>query len=129
MKAIKLTTAIDHDIKRVIKKVTIIEAPKNESENLDFFYKEIGCNMIDAVSFDAGQFIVDDEGLITPNHPVFEYNLGNDYYKVPLAGNIVAYKEVDNLGRTVWFEDDDVDGIMAVIDIMENAELKGVTRG
>ncbi len=59
---------------------------------------------------------------------MFEYDLGNGY-NIPLVGNIVAYKEVDNLGRTVWFNDaTDMNKMMDVIDILEAGVLLGATK-
>lgn len=126
-KAILFETEVNEKLKRITRKVTVIDAPAKEKEHLDFFYEKIGCELIDAVSFDAGELIVDDEGYYKANNPVFEYDLGNGY-NVPLVGNIVAYKEVDNLGRTVWFDEKtDVDAMIAVIDILENGVLLGAT--
>lgn len=127
-KAILFETELNKELKRITRKVTVIDAPAKEKEHLDFFYEKIGCKLIDTVSFDAGQFRVDDDGYFKANNPVFEYDLGNGY-NIPLVGNIVAYKEVDNLGRTVWFNDaTDMNKMMDVIDILEAGVLLGATK-
>ena len=111
----------------VIPKVEVIEAPTKESEELDFFYKQIDCHMIDVVRLDGADLWVDDEGLLKSENIVGEYTT-SDGKKLQLAGNIIASRGADNMGKTLWFEDDDVDGIMKVIDLFKSVTLLGAVR-
>ena len=126
-RAVVFKTWVDKEAKRVKRSVEVVMAPVKESEQLDFFYEKIECKMIDAVWAEEVQLIVDDEGLFKSKNPVFEYTFANGQ-KVQLAGNIVAYKEVDSKGATVWFDADDVEGINTAIDIFEGGELLGVAK-
>ena len=112
--------------KTVTKKVSTIDAPEKEGDNLDFYYNHLNCHTIDVVYTDEGDFFVDDNGLLTSDNPVFDYGNG-----VVIAGNILVTKGVDSEGRTLFFDpsvDADFDKMMAIIDKLEKAELKGVTR-
>ena len=127
-KAIKVSYEIDEENFRIKPKIEVIDAPEKEVDNLDFFYKNVDCHMLDAVYFEGFDLWVDDEGLITSGKVVCEYTF--DTHTVPLAGDIVASKSADNLGRTVWFdENEDLDLMMSIIAMFEKAELKGVTNG
>jgi len=127
MKAIKIShTVVEGN--RVIPKIEVIDAPKTEDSNLEFFYKNIECDTIDVAYFENFDLWVDDNGLITEGKIVCEYTY--DGYTVPLAGNIIASKTADNEGRTVWFDDSvmkDINLMMEIIDMFEKAELKGCT--
>lgn len=119
---------IDHEEKCVFSKVIGIEPPKEEKDNLEFFYKAIECDMIDIVYAEGFDMVVDDEGLLKSNNVVNEYTLPNGS-KVVLAGNIVFTKPCDNEGRTVWFdEDEDLELIVSIQDMIKASELKGVTK-
>jgi len=127
MKAIKVSYLVV-DGNKVIPKIEVIDAPKTEADNLEFFYKNIECDTIDVAYFEDFDLWVDDNGLITAGKVVCEYTY--DGYTVPLAGSIVVSKSADNLGRTVWFDDSemkDINLMMKIIDMFEKAELKGCT--
>jgi len=127
MKAIVVKYEIDNDVMRVKRNIKVIDAPEKETDNLDFFYKNIGCRMIDAVYFDGFDIFVDDEGLLTSGNVVSEYDYKGQ--TAPLAGNLVFTKGADNLGKTVWFDEiEDIKLIMSIIEMVERAELRGVTR-
>ncbi len=113
--------------KTVTKKVSVIDAPEKESDNLDFYYNHLNCHTIDVVYTDEGDYFVDDNGLFAQNNPVFDYGNG-----VVIAGSILATNGVDSKGRTLFFDpsiDADFDKMMVIIDKLEKAELKGVTNG
>ena len=116
-KAIVMTTRVD--LNRVHRNVEVVDAPNGD--NLEFFYKHIGCHIVDVAYSPCGDMFVDDEGLLKSDIPVFTYQEGLD-----LAGNIVVTAGVDDGGKTLWF--DDVDKINEVIDYLEQGDLRGVTR-
>ena len=117
---------VDEEAKRVKRSVEVVLAPTKEKEELDFFYKKIECTMIEAVFAEDMQLIIDEEGMYKQKNPVFKYTFKNGQ-EAQLAGNMVAYKSVDNLGRSVWFDAEDVEAISDVIDMFEAGVLLGVT--
>ena len=103
--------------------VTFVEAPKDEKDNLDFFYKHIDCDTMDGVYFDGYDFFVDDNGLLKSGNVVCEYN------GVPLAGNIVVTAGCDSVGKTLWFDSvRDAKRVLVIKDLLETADFMGVVR-
>ena len=118
-KAIIGTWIVDHVNKRATQDIKIVDAPTKN--NLQFFYDQIGCKMIDVVSFEHFDAYVNDEGLLESGNIVAEYN------GIPLAGNLVITKGIDTQGNTVWFDEHDHKEMMAVTMVLERALLKGIT--
>lgn len=125
MKAVRVKYELDgFKVKRDIK---VIDAPTDG--NIQFYYDNIECTHFDVARFDGFDVYVDDNGLITSGNVVCEYTQGE--FKVPLAGNLVFTKGVDAEGETTFFDNEDiadVDMIIEIIDMVESAELMGVTR-
>lgn len=89
----------------------IVKCGENESidEGLSFYYKQLGCNSIDIVEFNEElDLIVDDEGLLVSNNPVFE--IPSKLYKdnLHIAGSFLIGKRLNIRGggsETVGFSD------------------------
>ena len=129
-KAILLEWTIDEDTKSVSKRIRGLTPPKLEKNNLNFFYNEIGCEMIDVVRFDGFDIFVDDEGLLKKGNVVAEITWGE--FKVPLAGNLLITKGADDNGKTLWFDNDelvDLTLMEKIVDMLDGCEFKGVTNG
>ena len=115
-----------------------VDFSSDDTTMLDFFYKNIGCDCIDIVSF-GGLYnpkgfsvTVDDEGLLKSGNVVLKYTLpiDNDNHVLELSGTIL-------IGKCDYVEGRDEDGLneVGLSDeeikyIKENLqiELKGVTR-
>lgn len=129
-KALILRWLVNEETKTIIASISLTDAPDAEKDNLKFFYDKIECQMIDVVRFDGFDAFCDDEGLLTSGNAVIEYSHGD--FKVPIAGNLVFTNGVDNMGRTLWFDDRNPDDMvtMSIIHMMiEEAEVKGVSCG
>jgi len=101
--------------------IVVIEAPTDEKENLDFFYKHIDCNIMDGVYFDGFDVFCDDEGLFRTDNVVCEYN------GAELAGNLVITAGCDSIGKTLWFDDvRDAKKILEIKAMLENAPFIGL---
>lgn len=118
MKAIKVSYKAEY----MTRSVEVVDAPIKD--NLDFFYKNIGCDMIDCVYFDGFDVWVDDEGLLKSDNLVFEYT--HKGFSVPLAGNLVITKGVDSQGATLFFEDDE--DLSEIFEMLNTMEFKGTTK-
>ncbi|RKJ50410.1 hypothetical protein D7X33_32650 [Butyricicoccus sp. 1XD8-22] len=80
---------VDFEKKMYVQQV--INAPEKE-QDLDFYYKNLGCEMIDIVNYSREiAIVVDDEGLLKSNNPVFEVIDANGN-KLHLAGNLLFAK-------------------------------------
>ena len=105
----------------------LIDAPIDEKDNLDFLYKNIGCQMIDVVYFDKFEIFVDDEGLLKSGNCVYEYSSGG--FTVALAGSLIIAKGVDDEGRTLWFDEkEDIEALEETVNMLKSAEWKGMTK-
>lgn len=127
MKAITVKWKINHDNKTIEQDIKIIDAPSKEEDDLDFFYREIGCRTIDVVQFNGLDIFVDDEGLLVSGNVVIEY-YDNGEPIVILAGNLVITNGIDTIGRTVWFSDDDHKTMMNIVKRLESFVVKGITK-
>ena len=82
----------------------VIDFPTGSGSNLDFYYKQIGCDCIDIVHTYAleelgvrgsvGEFcmVIDDEGLLKDNpvlNPIASLLYGCDLHGQPIAGNVL----------------------------------------
>ena len=115
---------INHDEMSVSSRTFTMEVPK--SEELVLYYTMIGCRMIDFVFCNGFDIICNDEGLLESGNVVARYTLP-DGQTVELAGDLVFAKGVDDEGNTVFFDEDD-DMLIAIEDMVRNAEILGVTK-
>jgi hypothetical protein len=84
-----LTVGFNFDRKRIETK--IVEFEQNKS-NLKDYYRIIDCDCIDIVNYSPKiAIIVDDEGLLKSDNPVFELLVGNGK-SMQLAGKLVFTK-------------------------------------
>lgn len=101
-----LLVKVDDDLKVQMKVISFGNG--SISEKLKFFYESLGCSSIDIVQFNQEMdLIVDDEGLLFPNKPVFE--IPSDLYteSLKIAGDFLIGKRVlvpDEGYETVGFE-------------------------
>tara|TARA_R110000772_G_scaffold5454_4_gene19482 strand:+ start:2306 stop:2698 length:393 start_codon:yes stop_codon:yes gene_type:complete len=128
-KAIVVRWSVDEELRTISPTISVTNAPMKEEDNLDFFYKSIGCRMIDVVRFDGFDAFCDDEGLLVSGNAVIEYSHAD--FAVPIAGNLVFSNGVDSIGRTVWFEENNPDDSVTmdiILEMIDWAIVRGVTK-
>lgn len=104
-------------------RLKVVEVPKDKTF-FEFLYETIGCERVEIVYFDGYDAWVDEEGLYNSGSPVFKY--GNP--AVPLAGNLVFTKGIDDKGNTTFFDsDDDLDNqtLLKIIGMVSEARYVG----
>lgn len=104
----------------------VIEFHNFTKDSLDFYYKTIGCDLIDIVQayelkrlgYKDFILIVDDEGLLKENFKINIY--ASLLYGQPLAGNILVCKEEfrDDGIHTIGLEQKDIDDLFEGLTIL-----------
>ena len=93
-----------------------------EGSLLDYMYEEIGCDLVQCVSFNGFDAWVDEEGLFKKN-PMYTYT-DEDGNEAVFTGNIIFTKGIDNEGNTTFFDtEEDADIIMQITRMISNAKF------
>lgn len=64
-----------------------------DNNEIDHFYKALSVHAFDFISSDTIEFVVDDEGLLDENNPVFYVQ--SDGYKFNIVGNFIIGKRIE----------------------------------
>lgn len=77
--------------------LSVVYSTENEQDNLDFYYHNLNCEIIDVVNYSPDiAIIIDDEGFLKSGQPIYELtdSKGN---KMRLAGTLLfAQSHYDN---------------------------------
>lgn len=105
-------------------KIELVEVPTDKT-NLEFFYEQIGCKLVELVYMDGFDIWINEEGLYDSGSPVYGY--GNP--PAQLAGNLVITNGSDGQGETLFFDkDEDFIHIASIINLIKDAKFLGFVR-
>jgi len=99
--ALLITFEVDHENKSVHASISKMEAPEPKKK-LEFFYKNIECDIVEVVGTSRGDIWLNEEGLYKPNNPVNKFTVDGQEYQI--VGNMIISKDIGDEGEMLWFD-------------------------